>query len=412
MTASVHHTAAIVQGIGHYHAARFAAARSRVPSLTVVPMIAEMSFSEFAAPLGDSREFYTPLYLTRKAYREALAGGVLRRRLAEVLNEINPSVVAVSGWAEPESLVAIAWARRHGKGVVMMSESQAGDGARSRLRELIKGRVVKCCDAAFVGGRFHSAYVEALGMPPEHTFLGYDAVDNAHFESGSDHARKYGQALRRELGLPARYILACGRFIPKKNFPRLVAAYGRLLAGKKNVPDLVIIGDGPERSVIEASARAAGVDARVILPGFRGYDLLPAVYGLADLFIHVSLVEQWGLVVNEAASVGLPLVVSRRCGVAAELVVEGENGLLVDPEDVEGIAIALASLLERPADMLMAMGAASRRIVSAWGVERFADGFSAAVAMAGHGAAPWRAWSALDWAIMQTLGRWPQHSVP
>lgn len=53
-----------------------------------------------------------------------------------------------------------------------------------------------------------------------------------------------------------------------------------------------------------------------MLPGFKQYTELPAYYGLAEAFVHLSRIEPWGLVVNEAMSVGLPVVVSRECGCA------------------------------------------------------------------------------------------------
>jgi glycosyltransferase involved in cell wall biosynthesis len=248
-------------------------------------------------------------------------------------------------------------------------------------------------------------------MPAERIFFGYDAVDNTHFAEGADSARRDVDSFRRKLDLPARYILGSGRFVPKKNFPGLVAAYGRFARGRPDLPDLVILGDGPERPSIEASAAAAGVRDRVRLPGFQNYNLLPAVYGLAETFIHVSLVEQWGLVINEAAAAGLPLIVSRACGAASELVVDGENGYLVRPHDIDGIAATLTSLFNRPAALRTAMGAASRRVVASWGIDRFAESFSAAVSLAAQDTGRRPTSAAIDWALAQALSRWPQHSV-
>ena len=61
------------------------------------------------------------------------------------------------------------------------------------------------------------------------------------------------------------------------------------------------------------------------------------VYGLASAFVHPSTTEQWGLVVNEAAAAGLPLIVSERCGCAPELVRQGVTGFLFDPYDIDAI---------------------------------------------------------------------------
>jgi glycosyltransferase involved in cell wall biosynthesis len=113
------------------------------------------------------------------------------------------------------------------------------------------------------------------------------------------------------------------------------------------------------------------------LPGFRGYEVLPDFYGLADGFAHVATSEQWGLVVNEAAAAGLPLVVSRPTGAGA-LVHEGRNGFLVDPGDIGDVARGLGNVMALSPARRREMGAESRRIVDAWGPKRFAAGLSEA----------------------------------
>ena len=125
------------------------------------------------------------------------------------------------------------------------------------------------------------------------------------------------------------------------------------------------------------------------LPGFKQYDELPAYYGCAAAFVHVSLTEPWGLVVNEAMASGLPVVVSRRCGCAADLVEEGKNGFVVDPMDSDGIARALVAL-SRPGCAFAAMGRASETIIARWGLDAFVTGMQNAVAAA-QAAPPMRA---------------------
>jgi len=115
----------------------------------------------------------------------------------------------------------------------------------------------------------------------------------------------------------------------------------------------------------------------VRFPGFAQYDQLPAYYGLASAFVHASVVEQWGLVINEALASGLPVLVSDRCGCVPELVSEGHNGFAFDPLDIEKLAELMARLSE--VSDLGEMGYASRRIISAWSPERFSEGMLNAV---------------------------------
>ncbi|MBJ3775925.1 glycosyltransferase [Acuticoccus mangrovi] len=361
--------ALVVRQLGHYHAARLAAARSRFGRLTTIAGTDEGPFAGFLSADPNA----VRLYPDRRRYLRDVASGALARRLAAALDAAEPDVVAVTGWASPESLAALAYARRRGLPTVMLSESMADDALRHPLREAAKRRILAHVDAALVGGPPHAAYLHDLGLGPRRIHLGYDAVDNAHFAAGADAARARPGA-RAALGLPPRYLLASGRFVAKKNFPTLVHAFAR--AAGRDGPDLVILGDGPERAAIEAAARAAGVESRVHLPGFEEYAALPALYGLAEAFVHPATTEQWGLVVNEAMAAAVPVIVSNRAGVARSVISEG--GVMVDPTEAS-LAEAITYLLAMPAATQRARGLAARAAIAPWGVERFADGLAGAV---------------------------------
>ena len=91
----------------------------------------------------------------------------------------------------------------------------------------------------------------------------------------------------------------------------------------------MVLGSGVEETYL----RRLAVEIRlkgVVWPGFVQYDMLPVYYGLASAFVHPAKSEPWGLVVNEAAASGLPLLVSRTVGAQYELVEDGRNGYLLD----------------------------------------------------------------------------------
>lgn len=371
----------LTQQISHYHAARYRAARQAFSEFSIVSVMNSADFPEFLAHGGDQAgvEF---ICRGESDYSAAVADGSLLGRMTKALAAQSPDVVAVAGWSFPESLATIAWARDHDRGVIMMSDSQVHDGPRSGWREWVKSRVVRACDAGLVAADNHRAYVASLGLPSEVVFLGYDAVDNDYFQRGSDEVRQSAENFRTTLQLPSRYLLASGRFIPKKNFPRLTAAFARALQMCDLGHDLVILGNGPERQAIEKAIAQHGMERRVHLPGFRDYASLPAFYGLADGFVHVSLAEQWGLVINEAAAAQLPLIVSQPCGAANILVQPEENGWRVHPEETESIAHAISEMMRLTPSRRREMGEASLRIVRDWGPERFAAGLMQAAEVA------------------------------
>ena len=307
--------------------------------------------------------------------RPIKSAGLFERRKAldRALCRARPSVVCVNGWGMPASRDVLAWCAVRRIPAIMMSESTMRDASRSRWREGVKRRLVRLCASAVVGGTLHRDYIISLGMPAERVFLGYDAVDNDHFRTGACGARASAVGWRRKLQLPDRYFLACSRFTEKKNILRLIEAYARYQrrAGD-SVWKLVIVGEGTLKPEMVALCQRLDVVDEVLLVGAQSYTDLPLYYGLADVFVHASTTEQWGLVVNEAMAAGLPVLVSNRCGCAPELVHEGRNGYTFDPYDIDGLA-ALFSRVSIDHGSRRDLGAASERIIAKWGPQRFAE---------------------------------------
>lgn len=363
--------------VSPYHNARYVAATKYFNEVHVVSSVNAGDFSEFlATSLGD----YTlhRLYVGRGEYTAAAASRELSERVRAVLEQVQPDFIAAAGWTTPENLAALVYGRERNVPIVVMSESQADDAPRSFIREVIKKRIVSKFDAALVGGPPHADYAAALGIPRERIHFGYNAVDNAHFARGGEAARTKDVQLRRDLDLPERYILASARFIKKKNLPNLVLAYSEARRRIRDAPDLVILGDGPERPEVERAISESGVASHICLPGFRGYDLLPAFYALSEGFVHVSASEQWGLVINEAMASGVPVVVSNRCGATRAVVEHGVSGLVTDT-DVGAISEALIALFRLSPEARQTMGRAAADAISAWGPDRFGAGMRAAV---------------------------------
>jgi glycosyltransferase involved in cell wall biosynthesis len=118
----------------------------------------------------------------------------------------------------------------------------------------------------------------------------------------------------------------------------------------------------------------------VHLPAFKEYDELPIYYALAKAFVHASLIEQWGLVVNEAISSGLPVIVSKRCGCVPELV--ADNGFTFDPTDERELAARLFEMASLSENERKCFKAASRRIAGAFELTRFGEGLESAAKLA------------------------------
>ena len=361
--------------ISPYHDARYVGAKSYIDDLHVVSVLNEGDFPQFLAESVGSYRLHR-LYKSKADYTKEVAAGKLKRRVHNLLTELNPELVVVSGWANPESIIAIGYAFGAGIPVVLMSESQADDSRRSPLREWVKKQLVSTVSAALVGGPSHRDYLVSLGLSKDSIFLGYNAVDNVHFQSNLSKSRSAMESMGTEL--PTHYILASARFIPKKNLDTLIRAYGDALTKCSNIPDLVILGDGQERRRIEETIHESDLANRVHLLGFQGYQALPYLYGTASAFIHVSTSEQWGLVINEAMAASLPVIASEACGATRTMITDGINGLVCAP-DVESISNAVVRLFNMSDEQRAMMGEAALLKVRDWGPDRFGSGLKSAV---------------------------------
>jgi glycosyltransferase involved in cell wall biosynthesis len=302
-----------------------------------------------------------------------------RRLLFKALNELDPGCVAVPGYGDGPALAALAWCRTKGRAAVLMSESKRNDAPRWWPVEMVKRILVRLYDAALVGGRAQEKYLGSLGMGGERISLGYNAVDNALFERQSDAARANQESWRQRLGVSRPFILSSSRFFRRKNIPRLVEAYAayRSAVGPEQAWDLVVLGDGKDQARIKRTVRDLSLQNCVHLPGFRQIDELPVWYGLASLFMHVPLREQWGLVVNEAMASALPVAVSSMAG-ASELVRDGIEGWVVDPRDTDAITRTLVRAHQAGTGTLRSMGLSAREAARGWGPECFGQGLMAA----------------------------------
>jgi glycosyltransferase involved in cell wall biosynthesis len=163
---------------------------------------------------------------------------------------------------------------------------------------------------------------------------------------------------RRILGLPPFEPLlgTLGRLAPQKGACDLLRALPAVLRGHPRA-GLVFAGDGPDRAALEAEARALGLEDRVVFLGFRRD--ASTVLAALDLFLFPSLWEGLPQALLEALAAGLPVVAARTVGVV-EILRDGENGLLVEPRDPDGLARAALRLLD-DRDLAARLAAAGRR---------------------------------------------------
>jgi len=370
---------------GPYHLARLRALANRLATTGDRLLAIEVADQEQRYPWSRSEgsEPFEWLTLFPGRALESISKEECVREMRRVLDVEKPDALGIVGYSRAESMAALNWSRKHDRPTILMSESQEIDHPRTWWKEGIKRRRVTRFSSGLVGGPRHRDYLVKLGMDRSKIALGYNAVDNTAFADRAEAARRSPDARQ---GLPDRpYFLAINRFVPEKNLIRLIEAYIRYRAdAPTGAWDLVLCGDGPQAGEIDRAIKKSGHADSIHRPGFLQAEELSPWLAFASAFVHSSLMEPWGLVVNEAAACRLPLLVSDRAGCVETLVPEPEGltGRRFDPRDELELTAAMAWISGLPDSERQAMGRNAAEVVSHWGPQRFAQGTVEALSLA------------------------------
>ncbi|MFW6256182.1 MAG: glycosyltransferase family 4 protein [Candidatus Sumerlaeota bacterium] len=178
------------------------------------------------------------------------------------------------------------------------------------------------------------------------------------------------QRLKANFNIKGRMILYVGRLHPLKGCMELLEGWSDF---EKEHPDgatLVMVGDGEQGEALETFCREKELQ-NVRFAGAVDYDQIAPYYASSDAFIIPTLEDNWSLVVPEAMSCGLPILCSKYNGCWPELVQEGRNGWVFDPQEPARIYDTLKSMMH--AEALGQMGEESKEIIKAHTPARSAE---------------------------------------
>jgi glycosyltransferase involved in cell wall biosynthesis len=298
----------------------------------------------------------------RFSLREWMRAG----RIINWIIEQNIRFVLMMGYNDLGRVRIIRWCRRVGIPCWLFGDSNIlGDnnrGCKRFVKRPIVATIVRSCDGIFCCGSLGLQYFVKYGATPDRCIYfpyepDYGLICNLSDRTIDQARRRFGLCKNR------RVLVFSGRLAEVKRADLVIAAFAAI-AERRPEWDLLMIGDGPLRTSLEASVPSRLVD-RVIWTGFLDDQAtMSALYRASEVLILPSDTEPWGLVINEAVAAGLAVVSSDLVGASAELVRDGVNGRIFTAGDV---AALIASLLEvtDPA-RISAMKAASPRILADW----------------------------------------------
>lgn len=366
-----------VHRVGPYHHARFVEACAHL-ALTVVETRPESQEYPWVVPPGSLPYGLQTIHGAAEPEDDPPRAS-LRRQWRALLHSSAAEAVVSVGWADRSYQVLLQEAQRRRLPLVVISDSRQRDQPRSPAREWVKRQLLGGYSSAVVAGSESRHYLQQLGFPPQAIHQPWDVVDNAYFLD------------LPPLPPPARgpHFLCVSRFVPKKNHAGLLQAYGQYQSeGGRWGLDLV--GFGPLEPQLHAAVAQLPDPGRCRIRPFLQLADLALAYRQASALVLASVVDQWGLVVNEAIAAGLPALVSSGCGCAADLIEDGVSGLAFDPADCPQLAGQLHAMERLGPAERQALVAAARQRLKAFSPLSCGQALGAAVAQALH--SPRRSW--------------------
>jgi len=236
--------------------------------------------------------------------------------------------------------------RRSGRFDGSLEEFQAARGGpRRRLLRATRTVALRRAERVLVPSAYLRGIALGWGLAPERVRV----VPNPAPELPQLPSREEARAA---LGVTGPALATAGRLTAQKALPDALQAIARVPA-----VELLVLGDGSERPALERDAETLGVSDRVRFLGAGTRDDVLRLFRAADAVLVTSAWENLPHTVLEALAVGTPVIATAVGGIP-EVVVDGENGLLVPPHDVDAIAAAVARLV-REEDLRRALAAAA-----------------------------------------------------
>ncbi len=269
-----------------------------------------------------------------------------------------------------------AWLVRRQTGtpyVVMGYGREMVQTGANPIKWLMQQLVMRGASGGLAISHYSAHQLSRRGLPQYRVRVIYGGADPTQFAAPPTP----DEQLPRKLAKDSRPILlTVSRLVRRKGHSQVIAALPQIVREVGPVK-YVIVGSGPEEQGLHRLAREYGTEDCVEFLGEVDDRELPALYQTADVFVMPSRdlygrpIEGLGLVYLEANLCGLPVVAGDTGGVS-DAVVDGETGLLVNPEDPAAIASAIVRLLSDP-DLVAQLTTAGRaRVLEEFTWERVA----------------------------------------
>lgn len=253
--------------------------------------------------------------------------------------------VIIAGYNHLTLVAALRYCRREKIPYYLLWETHESKnrGIKGWIREKLVKWVLSRAAGVFPTGQLARRFLGERGVGEDRMMSFPNIPDVAALTGRVERLRPERKALREKHGLdPERTtVVFVGRLIRKKRADDLIAALGQVPAEQDF--QLLVVGDGEQRSDLEAQARQSIHAGRIHFAGFVEPENVDKIYALGDIFVLPSH-ETWGVVVIEALASGLQVIVSNRAGCHPDV---SHCATVFEFGDVDGLAKALQACFAR-----------------------------------------------------------------
>ncbi len=298
--------------------------------------------------------YYCQVGLTGKDHLQLPQGAVVgegdkaqrRKTLYKLLDDFKPDFCVINGYVGVDQTLVIRYCIKHKIPYGIDSDTPLHIPSNP-IKAFIKKRYLKSIfDYDFCygipGGTLQQENLEYYGIPKERNFIRPMSVSGDRL-LGVYNQLPTKEELKKKHRVSGFTFLFVGRLESFKSVDLLINAFNELNKKMDNL-SLVIVGDGSLMQELKGQVESL----KLTNVKFVGYSIFPDVvdyYKLADALILPSDFEPWGLVVNEAMTLGLPVIVSSHVGCRVDLVCGGENGYIFEANNLQSLIDTMEKML-------------------------------------------------------------------
>ena len=274
--------------------------------------------------------------------------------------------IIVAGYSTPTGMFAIRYLKSH-RIPFWISVDGGIISDESKIKHWYKKKLIGAASYWFSSGSTVDDYLEYYGADKNKivrvpfTSLRKNDIQAEPCSRGDK--EKIRNLLQIDPQKPV--ILSVGQFIYRKGFDVLLKAMNKC----SRTYQLLIIGDEPTEEYMQLKKKYK-LD-NVIFCGFVGKEKLKQYYKAADLFVLPTREDIWGLVINEAMAMGLPVITTDQCVAGLELVKDNINGYIVPSENENELAECIERIMTSEEDRIR-MGMESLHMIKTYTVENMA----------------------------------------